>query len=40
MEGGSKPEFLQKQVAYYVSGAEHWRYADTLEAITQSQDLP
>jgi predicted acyl esterase len=34
MEGGSKPEFLQKQVAYYVSGAEHWRYADTLEAIT------
>jgi hypothetical protein len=40
MEGGSKPEFLQKQVAYYVSGAEHWRYADALEAITQSQDLP
>jgi predicted acyl esterase len=34
MEGGSKPAFLQKQVAYYVSGAEHWRYADTLEAIT------
>src|ERR1051326_6024501 len=34
MEGGSKPEFLQKQVAYYVSGAERWRYADTLEAIT------
>ena len=34
MEGGPKPEFLQKQVAYYVSGAEHWRYADTLEAIT------
>jgi uncharacterized protein len=34
MEGGPKPEFLQKPVAYYVSGAEHWRYADTLEAIT------
>jgi putative CocE/NonD family hydrolase len=34
MEGGPKPEFLQKPVAYYVSGAEHWRYAETLEAIT------
>jgi len=34
MEGGPKPEFLQKQVAYYVSAAERWRYADTLEAIT------
>jgi putative CocE/NonD family hydrolase len=34
MEGGPKPVFLQKPVAYYVSGAEQWRYADTLEAIT------
>jgi uncharacterized protein len=34
MEGGPKPEFLRKPVAYYVSGAEHWRYADRLEAIT------
>jgi putative CocE/NonD family hydrolase len=34
MEDGPKPNFLQKSVAYYVSGAEHWRYADTLEAIT------
>ncbi len=34
MEGGPKPEFLRKPVAYYVSGAEQWRYADTLEAIT------
>jgi uncharacterized protein len=34
MEGGVKPEFLQKQVAYYVTGAERWRYADTLESIT------
>ena len=34
MEEGSKPAFLQKQVAYYVSGAERWRYADSLEAIT------
>ncbi|MGO9932473.1 MAG: CocE/NonD family hydrolase [Steroidobacteraceae bacterium] len=34
MEGGPTPEFLRKAVAYYVSGAERWRYADTLEAIT------
>lgn len=34
MQGASKPPFLQKNVAYYVMGAEKWRYADTLEAIT------
>lgn len=34
LRGGSKPEFLQKNVAYYVMGAEKWRYADTLDAIT------
>jgi uncharacterized protein len=38
MQGGPKPPFLQKPVAYYVMGAERWRYADTLEGITnQSQ---
>jgi putative CocE/NonD family hydrolase len=34
MRGGPKPSFLRKNVAYYVMGAETWRYADTLEAIT------
>jgi uncharacterized protein len=34
MEGGPKPEFLRKPVVYYVSGAEHWRSADTLEGIS------
>jgi uncharacterized protein len=34
MQGGPKPEFLQKPVAYYVTGADKWRYADTLEAVT------
>lgn len=38
MEGGAKPAFLQQPVSYYVTGAEKWRYAQTLEAITaQSQ---
>jgi putative CocE/NonD family hydrolase len=34
MQGGAKPQFLQKNVAYYVMGAEKWRYADTLDAVT------
>jgi hypothetical protein len=34
MQDGPKPSFLQKPVAYYVMGAEKWRYADTLEAVT------
>ena len=35
MQQGAKPQFLQKNVAYYVMGAEKWRYADTLESITE-----
>lgn len=34
MQAGPKPDFLKKRVAYYVMGAERWRYADTLEAVT------
>jgi len=34
MKDGPKPEFLKKQVAYYVIGAEEWKYADSLEEIT------
>jgi putative CocE/NonD family hydrolase len=34
MQGGPKPKFLQKRVAYYVMAADEWRYADTLEAVT------
>ncbi|MGC2817939.1 MAG: CocE/NonD family hydrolase [Candidatus Acidiferrum sp.] len=36
MKGGKKPEFLKKRVAYYVVGAraENWKYADTLESIS------
>ena len=33
MKGGRKPEFLKKNVAYYVMGAEEWNYADCLETI-------
>jgi putative CocE/NonD family hydrolase len=34
MQKGPKPAFLENNVAYYVMGAEQWRYADTLEAAT------
>jgi putative CocE/NonD family hydrolase len=36
MKAGTKPEFLKDRVAYYVvgEGAEDWRYAGTLEAVT------
>jgi len=38
MKGGTKPEFLKKRVVYYVvgAGAENWKYADSLEAISNS----
>lgn len=38
LQDGPKPEFLQKRVAYYVMGAERWRYADTLEAVTDHRE--
>lgn len=34
MSGGPRPAFLQKSVAYYVMGADVWKYAESLEAIT------
>lgn len=37
MQGGPRPAFLQKRVAYYVMGADNWRYADTLDAVTQEE---
>lgn len=39
LQDGPKPKFLQKNVAYYVTGSERWRYADTLEEIT-AQTIP
>jgi putative CocE/NonD family hydrolase len=38
MKGGAKPTFLRKNVAYYVIGADRWRYADSLEAVTARRD--
>jgi len=37
MKSGSRPAFLKDRVAYYMAGtgAEEWRYANTLEALTR-----
>ena len=37
MKAGAKPEFLKAPVAWYLAGAEEWRYAPTLEAITSDR---
>lgn len=39
LQGGPKPEFLKAPVAYYVMGAECWRYAQTLEEATSHHDI-
>ena len=36
LKGGAKPEFLKKRVAYYLVGAEEWKYADSLEGISNA----
>ena len=38
MEEGPKPEFLQKNCAYYVMVAEKWRHADSLDEATARVD--
>jgi putative CocE/NonD family hydrolase len=39
MKGGSKPKFLEKRVSYYVPGAEAWKYAESLEAISAKPEI-
>jgi uncharacterized protein len=39
LRDGAKPAFLQKRVAYYVMGADRWRYADTLEEVTAREQV-
>jgi putative CocE/NonD family hydrolase len=41
MKSGKKPEFLKKRVAYYVvgAGAENWKYADSLESISNAKRI-
>jgi putative CocE/NonD family hydrolase len=39
LRGRERPSFLRKSVAYYVMGAEEWRHADSLEAVTAHTQL-
>ena len=39
MKNGKPPEFLKKHVAYYVTGAEQWKYADSLEAVSTAKRI-
>lgn len=34
LNAGARPAFLKDRVAYYVTGAEEWRHAPTIEAVT------
>ena len=36
LKAGQKPEFLKQRVAYYLMGAEKWKYAESLEAISNA----
>jgi uncharacterized protein len=36
MQGGPRPDLLRNNVTYYVAGADVWRHAESLEAITAS----
>jgi uncharacterized protein len=35
MQEGPRPEFLRKNVVYYVMRKDEWRYADTLNEVTE-----
>jgi len=37
LRDGKKPDFLKKRIAYYVVGAEEWKYADNLETIATAK---
>lgn len=37
MKNGKKPEFLKSRVAYYLVGAEEWKYADSIDTIADTE---
>ena len=37
MKGGERPEFLKDRVAYFVSGANRWKYVHSLDAVASEQ---
>lgn len=39
LDRGAKPEFFHDRVAYFMMGADQWRYAKTLDAASSGKDL-
>ncbi len=37
MKSGKKPEFLKDQIAYYVTGADQWKYGKNLETLANDK---
>ena len=37
MKGGVKPEFLKDRIAYYLMGADEWKYAHSLDSLSQTR---
>jgi uncharacterized protein len=37
MKSGKKPEFLKDQIAYYVTGADQWKYGKSLESLANDK---
>jgi len=37
LKNGPRPAFLKKRVAYYVTGAEEWKYANNLEEVSRKK---
>ncbi len=38
LRGGPKPAFLKDKVAYYIVGADEWRYAPSFAAMTRARE--
>jgi len=39
LKNGPKPAFLKKRVAYYVTGAEEWKYAESFEGMSRKKEV-
>lgn len=37
MKGGEKPEFLKDRIAYYLMGADEWKFARSLDSLSQTR---
>lgn len=39
LKNGPKPAFLKKRVAYYVTGAEEWKYAEEFKQVSRNKQI-